>query len=576
MKIDFYHYNFHEIIQWENIWKACLRRGIDAQLVVEPPGVSTYGMPTHVFEYIINYLNEHNYPYLLQGRYEEADAAVVTQAFEWLHRYKGLKINCHYGVGFSKDSCWIQFKPLNGFDGILLQGEYDKYRIVRNGIKEEKLWVMGYPKLLPLFNQTIQKPALIQKFGIDSSKKTIVYLPSHDVNSSIDLYTDVLGELRHEYNLVIKPHHHNLDKEVGRLNRLKSTGAIVIDYPCSIVDVLAIADLSICDMRSGSYTESIIANVPTIGLFISSSGNSDAYESIGHLLAPICYDAAQLPGLVHAAVNEYPVLNYVLQDFAKPYLFGYFSGHDDDRAVDGLVHFVQSARKKTSVSTNLAGTNSEKAGFPDFSNGLYSDLINLVSKHGGRNILEIGTTPNGARTKAIVKGIDRNLCDTPKLFCIEASRDRHAVLCNEFNRYDFVKFYNALPVDLEHYPSFEEIQLFHNTVKVGAEDLDINAMFVSYCVETDNANLIMQNGIQYVRDQHGIKTFDIALIGNSGFTGTAELEAVYGACYLVLDNVRAYKNHFNYKRLKFDKNYTLYKESFEPEESYAIFHYVAI
>ena len=94
MKIDFYHYNVHETINWENIYKALIELGADAQLIVEPPGKNAFTPLTpDGYERMINYLQERNYPCHSQPRYKDADAAITTQVPNWLQHYKGLKIN---------------------------------------------------------------------------------------------------------------------------------------------------------------------------------------------------------------------------------------------------------------------------------------------------------------------------------------------------------------------------------------------------------------------------------------------------------------------------------------------------
>ena len=49
-------------------------------------------------------------------------------------------------------------------------------------------------------------------------------------------------------------------------------------------------------------------------------------------------------------------------------------------------------------------------------------------------------------------------------------------------------------------------------------------------------------GIQTIKRAHGIERFDLVLIDGSEFTGTAEMEEVYGARWLVLDDIRTLKN----------------------------------
>ena len=71
------------------------------------------------------------------------------------------------------------------------------------------------------------------------------------------------------------------------------------------------------------------------------------------------------------------------------------------------------------------------------------------------------------------------------------------------------------------------------------------------------------DGIRAVKEEHGIDTFDAALLDGSEFAGPAVLEDVYGATWLVLDDIRSIKNHANYTRLRGDDAYTMTERSTE-------------
>jgi hypothetical protein len=63
------------------------------------------------------------------------------------------------------------------------------------------------------------------------------------------------------------------------------------------------------------------------------------------------------------------------------------------------------------------------------------------------------------------------------------------------------------------------------------------------------------SGIEYVRAHHHIDRFGIVFIDGSEFTGKAELEHVYGAAFIVLDDIGTFKNADNYRRLEMDPSY---------------------
>lgn len=82
---------------------------------------------------------------------------------------------------------------------------------------------------------------------------------------------------------------------------------------------------------------------------------------------------------------------------------------------------------------------------------------------------------------------------------------------------------------------------------------------------------IPTNGIQLIREAHGIDIFDAVLIDGSEFTGPAELKEVYGARFLLLDDICTYKNFANFCALKADPAYRLVEASENPRNGYAVF-----
>lgn len=78
-------------------------------------------------------------------------------------------------------------------------------------------------------------------------------------------------------------------------------------------------------------------------------------------------------------------------------------------------------------------------------------------------------------------------------------------------------------------------------------------------------------GIRDVRRREGIEGFDAVLIDGSEFTGTAELEEVYGARFLILDDTRTFKNYGNCRRLERDPAYRLLARSRWTRNGFAVF-----
>jgi hypothetical protein len=69
----------------------------------------------------------------------------------------------------------------------------------------------------------------------------------------------------------------------------------------------------------------------------------------------------------------------------------------------------------------------------------------------------------------------------------------------------------------------------------------------------------------------GIETFDAVLIDGSEFTGSAELDEVYGARFILLDDTETFKNWKNMRRLEADPRYRLVQHDPSTRNGFAVF-----
>ena len=82
---------------------------------------------------------------------------------------------------------------------------------------------------------------------------------------------------------------------------------------------------------------------------------------------------------------------------------------------------------------------------------------------------------------------------------------------------------------------------------------------------------VPEDGIERIRRENGIEQFDMVLIDGSEFTGSAEFGKIYGAKYILLDDIQVFKNYWNHRRLISDPNYQLVKENLTLRHGYSIF-----
>lgn len=212
---------------------------------------------------------------------------------------------------------------------------------------------------------------------------------------------------------------------------------------------------------------------------------------------------------------------------------------------------------------------------PEIKNDAFYEAIYRYAKtEPVSTVLEIGSSSGDGSTEAFVLGIKENP-NKPTLFCMEISKPRFALLNQRYGHLPYVKCYNVSSVALSDFPTEEEVSTFiENTrtnldmfggrkVVLGWLRQDID--YVNFCGGAPLA------GIEVIKNENNIKYFDMVLIDGSEFTGQAELKMVYGAKYIFLDDINAFKNYSNYHQLLRDSNYQLLEENVSLRNGYALF-----
>jgi hypothetical protein len=74
-----------------------------------------------------------------------------------------------------------------------------------------------------------------------------------------------------------------------------------------------------------------------------------------------------------------------------------------------------------------------------------------------------------------------------------------------------------------------------------------------------------------IKHNHNIENFDLVLIDGSEFTGFAEFNKIYGAKYILLDDINGFKNYKTHQYLKNDKNYNLIIENYYVRNGFSAF-----
>jgi glycosyltransferase involved in cell wall biosynthesis len=202
----------------------------------------------------------------------------------------------------------------------------------------------------------------------------------------------------------------------------------------------------------------------------------------------------------------------------------------------------------------------------------YEVIKNIAQQEDIKTVLEIGSSSGDGSTEAFVRGLQENP-NHPTLFCIEVSQARFQSLQHRYADLPWVKCYNLSSVSIEKFPNEVEILNFYTTKQtyLNAYPLEQVLDWLRQDMQYLQNSGVSQGGIQKIKAENNINFFDVVLIDGSEFTGEAELEEVYGAKLILLDDINTFKNHKNYHKLLNDPNYKILGQSFSIRHGYAIF-----
>jgi hypothetical protein len=202
----------------------------------------------------------------------------------------------------------------------------------------------------------------------------------------------------------------------------------------------------------------------------------------------------------------------------------------------------------------------------------YRWIARIAASPGVRAILEIGSASGTGSTQAFVDGALRNSV-RPTLYCLEISRPRYAALCGRYADRDFVHCYNMSSVPAESFPTAADIDAFRRRVWTRFRFIPRRTVvgWLEQDLEYIHRHRLSAHGIRLIRRAAGIDVFDAVLIDGSEFTGRAELAEVYGARFLLLDDIGTYKNHDNYHSLRKDRAYRLVAHGRWLRNGFAVF-----
>jgi hypothetical protein len=210
---------------------------------------------------------------------------------------------------------------------------------------------------------------------------------------------------------------------------------------------------------------------------------------------------------------------------------------------------------------------------PEISSDRFSRAIaEVASVEGVAEILEIGSSSGAGSTEAWIAGALRN-ASPPRLHCIEVSIPRYEALVERVKEFPFVSAYNVSSVDVSRFPTREEVERFYRETRTKLRRTPLATVLEWLQQDLDyvTEHGLSRDGILEIKQQNDIDAFDAVLIDGSEFTGRAELDDVYGARFLLLDDTMTFKNWDNCRRLDRDPSYRRIRSSRWTRNGFSIF-----
>lgn len=353
-EVEFYLVDAFEIFHYLPICQELVRRGVKATIVAEPCSINTSGS---WFDYdtAIRILEENRIPYSVECN-PDACVSLTTQMSSVLKKYKNCKINIPYGISLIKSSFSLCDVSCSGFDAKLVHGFFSKKTLLPI-MDRHDIHPVGYPKHDSYFRNKPQKETILQQFGIDTNKPIIVYLPTYDDDSSIQMFCDEINALRDKFYILTKPHHctARLAEKKHDLDTLYAVSDCVVDGNFSFSDVCSCADFYITDAKSGASLEALYIN-PKPAIFLTPRTGSEFKQFYSEIfkIAPVI----NAHGLLASSVEKTFKDSFFVDDGLMEFFLGKRDGHSSERAANVIMKYCQSSAKEKMVianQSNVAG-----------------------------------------------------------------------------------------------------------------------------------------------------------------------------------------------------------------------------
>jgi len=308
IEIDFYHIDAFEVSVFLPIYHALENIGIRPRPVLPNDEISTASIGYLDIDQCIRFYKKNKIKYYSAPNY--SNPVCTTQGSEFLSLYKSLRIRIPYGPNIYPYGWGLSRKSTIGFDCILVHGEYYR-KYLSYFIDINKIHVSGYPRYDDYFSSKSNNKKEIKTscFDIDFKINTILMLPTWGSNSSLNSLLKLSEKLQDRFNILLKPHHLSVVRDSNILDSFKDIRCIILRNNDVLIKALSVSDIVICDIRSCTFGESILANKKTIGLALNKSDYQWVTQAKLDEIAYIAYDINDIEECIEKYIKQDEFIN---------------------------------------------------------------------------------------------------------------------------------------------------------------------------------------------------------------------------------------------------------------------------
>lgn len=387
-EVEFYLVDAFEIYHYLPIYYELIKRGVNTKIVSEPCSINIGG---GYFDYniAIKILEENNIDYSTECN-PDVCVSITTQRSNILKKYKNTKIHLSYGVSLIKSIFSLSNKSCFGFDARILHGLFSQKNLIPY-MDRDVLYPIGYPKHDSYFKNKPEKNVLLHQLDIATNKPILVYLPTYDEDTSIQLFGNEIEVLRDKFYIITKPHHctARLPEKKYDLERLYAISDKVLDGNASFTDICSCADFYITDAKSGASLESLYIN-PKPAVFLTPRNGPALKQFYPELfkIAPVINAKNDLSTYIEKFFeNTFPITTVDIE-----YFLGKRDGHSSERAANVIMKYCQdSPKNKISIAKKRDASDTMTPVQHSACNAI--SWLHTHSSNGGANVSHKNTVP---------------------------------------------------------------------------------------------------------------------------------------------------------------------------------------